>query len=213
MQHKMIPLFSVPLIKTNIGAIDQIAKAWIRDLDYPHQSTGTDHSDDHLPEANRGMHILDRPQLSSLKHKIKEAVDYFVKDVLGINEQFKITTSWINRNGKDEHIHKHSHPNSIFSGVYYVDVNPQSSPIIFEKPYLYTNIAHQSVQLTYDEHNKNQYNTDYYGIHPAEGELLMFPSWLEHTVLAQESEVHRISLAFNTYPQGDIGSGTKQLKL
>ena len=44
MQHKMIPLFSVPLIKTNIGAIDQIAKAWIRDLDYPHQSTGTDHS-------------------------------------------------------------------------------------------------------------------------------------------------------------------------
>ena len=77
----MIPLFSVPLIKTNIGAIDQIAKAWIRDLDYPHQSTGTDHSDDHLPEANRGMHILDRPQLSSLKHKIKQIMILYLEKI------------------------------------------------------------------------------------------------------------------------------------
>ena len=90
---------------------------------------------------------------------------------------------------------------------------PDCAPIIFEKPYLYTNIAHQNVQLTYEENNKNEYNTDYYGFNPLPGELLMFPSWLEHEVLEQGSKQDRISLAFNSYPKGDIGEGTKQLKI
>ena len=81
-------------------------KAWIRDLDYLIKAQVTDRSDDHLSEE-RGMHILDRPQLSSLKHKIKEAVDYSVKDVLGIKEQFKITTSWIVIETVKMNIHKH----------------------------------------------------------------------------------------------------------
>ena len=38
MQHEMIPLFSVPLIKMNIGEMDQVSRAWIRGLDYPSQS-------------------------------------------------------------------------------------------------------------------------------------------------------------------------------
>ena len=71
MQHEMIPLFSVPLIKMNIGQMDQVSMAWIRGLDYPSQRTGTDHSDDDLPMMNRGMKILDRPQLKDLKYKIQ----------------------------------------------------------------------------------------------------------------------------------------------
>ena len=73
MQHEMIPLFSVPLIKMNIGEMDQVSRAWIRGLDYPSQRTGTDHSDDDLPMMNRGMKILDRPQLKDLKYKIQNA--------------------------------------------------------------------------------------------------------------------------------------------
>ena len=57
MQHEMIPLFSVPLIKMNIGELDQVSRAWIRGLDYPSQRTGTDHTDDDLPMMNRGMKI------------------------------------------------------------------------------------------------------------------------------------------------------------
>ena len=126
---------------------------------------------------------------------------------------FQITTSWINKTDKSEYIDKHSHPNSIISGVYYISTTPKCAPIIFSKPHLYSNITFQNIQLAYSGENKNQYNTDYYGINPLPGELLMFPSWLEHEVIEQGSEHKRISLAFNTYPKGDIGEGTKQLKI
>ena len=213
MQHQMIPLFSVPLYKASIGELDVLQKTWIRELDFPPQSVGTDHSDDHLPPENRGMHLLDTPQLKSLKANIQKSLKHFTKDVLGIKEEFRITTGWINRNNKGEQIYKHSHPNSVISGVYYIETTPDCAPIIFEKPYLYTNIAHQNVQLTYEENNKNEYNTDYYGVKPKPGEVLMFPSWLEHTVYPQPADVARISLAFNSFPVGKIGSGTKQLEI
>ena len=213
MQHEMIPLFSVPLIKMNIGQMDQVSMAWIRGLDYPSQGTGTDHSDDDLPMMNRGMKILEKPQMKDLRYKIQNALNYFVDDVLGIVQNFQITTSWVNKTSKSEYIDKHSHPNSIISGVYYVDTTRKCAPIIFSKPHMYPNITFQNIQLAYSGENKNQYNTDYYGVNPIPGDLLMFPSWLEHEVLEQGSEHDRISLAFKSYPKGDIGEGTKQLKI
>ena len=206
MQHEMIPLFSVPLIKTNIGEMDPVSMAWARGLDYPSQRTGTDHSDDDLPMMNRGMKILDRPQLKDLKYKIQNAINYFVGDVLGIVQNFQITTSWINKTDKTEYIDKHSHPNSIISGVYYISTTPKCAPIIFSKPHLYSNITFQNIQLAYSGENKNQYNTDYYGINPLPGELLMFPSWLEHEVLEQGPEHNRISLAFNVFFKGTLSA-------
>ena len=213
MQHEMIPLFSVPLIKMNIGEMDQVSRACIRGLYYPSQMTGTDHSDDDLPMMNRGMKILEKPQMKDLRYKIQNALNYFVDDVLGVVQNFQITTSWVNKTSKSEYIDKHSHPNSIISGVYYVDTTKKCAPIIFSKPHMYPNITFQNIQLAYSGENKNQYNTDYYGVNPIPGDLLMFPSWLEHEVLEQGSEHDRISLAFNSYPKGDIGEGTKQLKI
>ena len=151
--------------------------------------------------------------MKDLRYKIQNALNYFVDDVLGIVQNFQITTSWVNKTSKSEYIDKHSHPNSIISGVYYVDTTRKCAPIIFSKPHMYPNITFQNIQLAYSGENKNQYNTDYYGVNPIPGDLLMFPSWLEHEVLEQGSEHDRISLAFNSYPKGDIGEGTKQLKI
>ena len=156
MQHEMIPLFSVPLIKMNIGELDQVSRAWIRGLDYPSQRTGTDHTDDDLPMMNRGMKILEKPQMKDLRYKIQTALNYFVDDILGIVQNFQITTSWVNKTAKSEYIDKHSHPNSIISGVYYVDTTKDCAPIIFSKPHMYPNITFQNIQVAYSGENKNQ---------------------------------------------------------
>ena len=65
MQHKMIPLFSVPLFKTNIGPLDAIERTWIDSLEYPPKAVARDKSDEHLPMVNRGMHILNSGQLKN----------------------------------------------------------------------------------------------------------------------------------------------------
>ena len=213
MQHKMIPLFSVPLFETNIGNVDSVERAWIDSLEYPDQAVGRDGSDDHLPLGDRGMHILNCGQLKNTKNKIQNAVNYFTKTVMGIEQNFRITTSWINKIPKGDWIQQHSHENSVISGVYYIQTTAECSPIIFNKPFLYTNFVHQTIKITFDEKIKNQFNTEYIGISPKSGDLLLFPSWLEHTVNNQQPDVDRIGLAFNCFPIGKLGKGTSQLEL
>ena len=69
------------------------------------------------------------------------------------------------------------------------------------------------MQITFDQNNKNQYNSDHIGVQPETGDLLLFPSWLEHTVNPQQPDVERIGLAFNCFPTGKFGEGTYQLEL
>ena len=211
MTHQTIPLFSVPLHKTNIGVMDPIEKTWAKNLHFPPQSVGLYNADEE--PKNAGMKVLDQPQIKKLKHKILESVNHFTREILDIDQTFELTTSWINKYGKQDRNHQHSHPNAMISGVYYIESDETSAPIIFNKPYFHTNLFHSTFQPTFKNTNNNQYNLDYYGFNPTSGDLFIFPSWLEHTVPPQESSKIRWSLAFNCFVRGKLGVGTKQLEL
>ncbi len=58
MNHEVIPLFSVPLFKSNIGPLDVITMAWVRNLQYPIQAVGHDGTDDHLPQHKQMVRYL-----------------------------------------------------------------------------------------------------------------------------------------------------------
>lgn len=212
MQQKTIPLFSVPLFKTNIASLDPIEKTWIKNLDFPPQSVGLYESDNE-DAINKGMKVLDQPQLKNLRQQILKAVNYFTSEILDVEQKFELTTSWVNKYGKADLNHQHSHPNSMISGVYYIESDESSAPIVFNKPYFYTNLFHETIKPTFKNKNNNQFNLDYYGLKPVTGDLLIFPSWLEHTVPPQEVDKERWSLAFNCFVTGKLGTGTKQLQL
>lgn len=211
MDHQTIPLFSVPLYKTNIGVMDSVEKTWLKNLHFPPQSVGLYKSDEE--PKNAGMDVLNQNQIKNLRYKILKAVEHFTNEVLDIEQTFELTTSWVNKYGKEDLNHQHSHPNSMISGVYYIESDETSAPIIFNKPYFYTNLFHETIKPTFKNKNNNQFNLDYYGLKPATGDLYIFPSWLEHTVPPQESDKVRWSLAFNCFARGKLGEGTKQLKL
>lgn len=211
MQYQITPLFSVPLYKTNIGTMDPIEKSWVMNLNFPSQSVGLYNSNEE--SKNAGMKVLEQPQIKNLKHKILQAVKHFTNEVLDIEENFELTTSWVNKYEKDDLNDKHSHPNAMISGVYYIESDETSAPIIFNKPYCHTNLFHETIKPTFKNKNNNQYNLDYYGLNPKTGDLYIFPSWLEHTVPPQESTKVRWSLAFNCFVRGKLGIGTKQLQL
>jgi uncharacterized protein (TIGR02466 family) len=212
MKHQIIPMFSVPLYQTSIPSLDPIEATWIKNLNFPPQSVGLYDADNEEP-INKGMKVLDQPQLKKLRQQIKNAVDNFTQDVLDIEQKFEFTTSWVNKYSKADLNHQHSHPNSMISGVYYIESDETSSPIIFNKPYFFTNLFHETIKPTFKNKNNNQYNLDYYGFKPKTGDLYLFPSWLEHTVPPQEVDKERWSLAFNCFARGKLGSGTKQLQL
>ena len=212
MKHQIIPMFSVPLYQTNIPSLDPIEQSWIKNLNFPPQSVGL-YEDENEEPINKGMKVLNQPQLKKLRQQITNAIDNFTQDVLDIEQKFELTTSWVNKYSKADLNHQHSHPNSMISGVYYIESDETSSPIIFNKPYFFTNLFHETIKPTFKDKNNNQYNQDYYGSTPKTGDLFLFPSWLEHTVPPQEVDKERWSLAFNCFARGKLGSGTKQLQL
>jgi uncharacterized protein (TIGR02466 family) len=106
-------------------------------------------------------------------------------------EAFEITGCWatVLANGA---IHKtHSHPNNFLSGVYYVRVHPGADTINFHDPRSQTRIIRPPVvELTAE-------NTDQVVVRVTNGTLLMFPSYLEHSVDTNMSAEERISISFN----------------
>jgi uncharacterized protein (TIGR02466 family) len=106
-------------------------------------------------------------------------------------DAFEITGCWATVLAKGA-IHKvHSHPNNFLSGVYYVRTQPGSDTINFHDPRSQTGIIRPPVvELTAE-------NTDQVVVRVTSGTLLMFPSYLEHSVDTNVSGEERISISFN----------------
>jgi uncharacterized protein (TIGR02466 family) len=215
MQHNITPLFAIPLFHTHLGDLNIITKTWLKNLEYPYQRTGHDGTDEDLDEGTKGMYILDKPQLKSLRKQITDAIDYFTHQSLGIDDgiTFEITTSWANRYFGDEHVIKHTHENSMISGVYYIETTATTAPFVFERSHSHVNLFHSTTTPTFKKTHLNRYNSSTHTITPRTGDLLLFPSHLEHTVPGSDSKDTRYSLAFNCFAKGHMGFGTGQITL
>ena len=121
MQHRITPLFAIPLFQTHLGDLNIITKTWLKNLEYPYQRTGHDGTDEDLDEGSKGMYILDKPQLKNLRKQITDTIDYFVHQSLGIDDgiKFDISTSWANRYLNDELVSSNkTHSNFLFTIIY-----------------------------------------------------------------------------------------------
>lgn len=207
MQYVTTPMWSVPLFKTNIGKPDPITMAWIKNLEYPHEASGHDHTED--------KYILDRPKLKKLKAKLKEVCDFFVHQEMGVKEDvnFEIQNSWINRHQQGEHNTLHWHSNAMLSAVYYIQNEPNAGQIMFKRSHLHYNLFHDTVRVDFKDEVQNQYNLDLFAVEPVSGDLVIFPSHVEHMVTHNETTTERYSLAFNLFARGHVGAGTSQIKL
>lgn len=200
-------MWSVPLFKTNIGKPDPITMAWIKNLDYPHEASGHDHTED--------KYILERPKLRKLKAKLKEVCDFFVHQEMGVKENvnFEIQNSWINRHQQGEHNTLHWHSNAMLSAVYYIQNEPKAGQILFKRSHLHYNLFHDTVRVDFKDEVQNQYNLDLFAVEPISGDLVIFPSHVEHMVTHNETNTERYSLAFNLFARGHVGAGTSQITL
>jgi len=104
---------------------------------------------------------------------------------------------WANVYRREEDLHQHNHPNSFVSGVYYMTDN--NSEIEFYDPR--TDIRSVMMPAQYN----NFFNAFVHGIKPTKGMVVLFPSWLKHSVVPQPAGF-RVSIAFNLMLEGKIGS-------
>lgn len=104
-----------------------------------------------------------------------------------------VLQAWANVLRHGDYNGPHSHPNAFWSGVYYVtgnetlDDHPFSGKLELADP-------RPGASLTYAE------QTRLYGrflLSPVPGQMIVFPSWLQHWVHPYRGDGVRISIAFN----------------
>ncbi len=114
-------------------------------------------------------------------------------------EGLEITNLWANVNFDDYGHHYHHHPNNHLSGVYYLEAAPGAGDILFYDPRPQAHVMEPDVEaFTPATSGKHRYTAE-------PGLMLLFPSWLEHSVEPNQSGRERISLAFNLTLRGRIG--------
>ena len=105
---------------------------------------------------------------------------------------------WANINPKEGSNQPHIHPNSLFSGVYYVKSNPQAGRLKIYDP-------RPGIQMVMPVRKEGQPPKHLWrdaNLDPIPGRLIMFPAWLWHSVEPNQSNDIRISVSFNFIQHG-----------
>ncbi len=157
--------------------------------------------------TTKDNYILNNPSLITLKKEMDLFIeDYFSKVVLAPKTVFPyITQSWLNYTEPKESHHKHRHPNSYLSGVFYVKANKAHDKITF------SHSRYEQIKLSNTEWNL--FNSETWFFTVESGDIILFPSRLTHEVKPTEGKDTRISLSFNVFVKGNLGIASNLTEL
>lgn len=185
------PLFAVPVALTNIGrAWTEDEMSFFRNLRF-NKNLGNKVTDD--------KHVLEK--LEDIKNFILKSIKLYLSstDPLPEDIDIYITQSWINLTEEKEYHHSHTHPNSIISGVLYINANREVDKIVVHN-------EKKTRILKYKPTSWNPFNSEVWRFNIGTGDLILFPSDLKHEVENKVGDNFRLSLSFNTFLKGNIGS-------
>ena len=156
---------------------------------------------------SKDTYILDHKECKPLTDFILDSIKYFANEVLMYSyDEYCFSQSWISHKYPGQFHTMHTHPNSLISGVfYYGEDDPNIPAITFHKPVFGTNVSYLSPKFQPDR-RKSQYAWETFSVNYSPGLLLLFPSYILHSVPVNNSSTIRKSLAFNVLPKGKIGS-------
>ena len=144
-------------------------------------------------------YVLRDKRLSSLGSFFNDSLQKYNQTTLSLkdNLSLQLTQSWVNYTKKGQFHHKHAHPNSIISGVFYIQAIKDIDRIYF------FNEKYNQIK-TYPK-EFNVYNSESWWLPATTGTLYLFPSHLTHMVEQVTTDDTRISLSFNTFYKGNLG--------
>jgi uncharacterized protein (TIGR02466 family) len=188
-------LFSIPLYRTNLER--NLSSEEKKFVEENFENTTVNLGKNSI---SNNTYILNESKFKNLKDFFVTHINKYFEEVLSIknNLQPYITQSWINYNNKDQEHHIHVHPNSVISGVFYINSHIENDSIYFKR---------DDDQIFFNQIKQyNKYNCNEFRIPVETGLLLLFPSNLKHFVKRNDKNYTRISLSFNVFVKGTIGS-------
>jgi uncharacterized protein (TIGR02466 family) len=149
--------------------------------------------------------VYDYPELNHLKSFFDESIQDYCNNALAINPNevsVYITQSWANYTDSGQYHHKHSHPNSYVSGVFYLQSSEEDKIHFFNS----NTTNHNMREIRVNTVSYNKYNSESWWLEATQGRLYLFPSNFVHMVETVVAKQTRVSISFNTFLKGVVGS-------
>tara|TARA_E500000318_G_C3492587_1_gene185022 strand:+ start:138 stop:785 length:648 start_codon:yes stop_codon:yes gene_type:complete len=193
LDYEMNGIFPVPIYFTKLKKFTDMELKVIRLMENQSaKNMGNSRSDDTF--------VLKSKHFENIKKQLMSHVKQYFDKVISTSDKIVpyITQSWINYTREGEYHHSHAHPNSLISGVLYIDANKDNDKILFEKR------GYHRIALTIKDYNL--YNSDSWFFPVQTGDLIIFPSETQHKVEFKKGNNVRTSLSFNVFVKGNLGN-------
>ena len=126
-----------------------------------------------------------------LTHPIQQLVDNILKEIT--TKSTIHHKQWININPTGAYNSTHTHPQSDYSVVYYLQNN--NTPITFNHPDMHS--AYNTIAFLHDKVGEQLRLSPQFRTIPRPGDLYVFPAYIPHSVDENTSTTDRISVAWN----------------
>lgn len=205
MEREIYGMFATPVSHIKLSQSFSKEIKWLQSQEMRHTMSDVQgpHPDRH--DVSKNSYILNDKKMKPVLEVIENEVTLFMKDVLSMAQPGRITQSWVNRNSPGEGTHQHAHPNSIVSGVWYFDMPDGKGNIRFHRHKADHGIFEMRPEVKFSD-NMPYWAWDWHEVTPSTGDLVLFPSYLRHSVLPNPANKIRWSLAFNSVPQDYLGT-------
>lgn len=195
MKPVLYPLFSIPLFKNKIYAdYSKIINA-VGAIEYE----SSDSREDGPGFLSVSKSVLDSPELLFLKEEIQYNIELYINELhVSDSISFNIVRSWVVKHAQGDYGALHSHKNSLFSGIFYFNVNKDSGELTFRSnhPTIFENTLMPNIT------NFNIVNSPEWNVVPENGDILIFPSHLKHKIGENKSDITRYCIAFDVFASG-----------
>ncbi|MBS38361.1 MAG: hypothetical protein CMO26_20860 [Thiotrichales bacterium] len=136
--------------------------------------------------------LLEREEFADIRNIFKEKVIKYASalryDVA--RHPPRLNECWVNVYDTTNSQEVHRHPNSVFSGIYYVKAPPGSAPTLFHSEV-------SDVMLDPPIMEQTPLNSQVTPVEARPGRMVVFRSWLRHSVLPSQINEDRVTIAFN----------------
>jgi uncharacterized protein (TIGR02466 family) len=200
--RKILNLFSIPVLEARIPEIDNdyivqeinnvfdsmpvkrvLSEHWNENLELPDEpksgySTFNDLSKD----------LLQNPNFNSFFSSIDTVIDQFFAQ-LGFDGLWQYENSWASIYPRGAYVARHNHGTAHWSGVYYVEVPDEDAKICFDDPKEYS--------LSHEPHGFKFRGRMQHTFVPTPGTLLLWPGYVNHSSLPNNSDLNRTIISFN----------------
>ena len=186
-----MPIYSVPIWQSEYPEFEDHKEIFLSTIeDYKKENPSIKKSNIagyHSPETLHGVEEF-RPLFEYICQLGMKAVS----DLNFVECDVALTSAWLNINDSrqcmnSEHIH-----GDVFSGVFYLKAPEESGKLVLQNPAI--NRMWNGCALTAQ---KNQFTGESIRIEPIEGNIILFPSYLPHSVETNNHDEARIAISFN----------------